>query len=148
MRVNVLGSEWGISNPEVVVCGGASTVRLPEIGTVQNVVDTKSEVLRIENACSRESGNAGLLVAIESSLGITHVVEIAYVSKRLIDTALGAEDYVCDLCTECSPEGTELLFTRCSTLQAVRSAGTQAFNTMYSDANSETGFLHEATCIK
>ena len=53
-----------------------------------------------------------------------------------------------NLRTERSPEGTELLFARCSILQAARSAGIQAFDTVYSDANNEAGFLHEAAHIK
>ncbi len=90
----------------------------------------------------------GLLAAIESPLGITRAVEIAHASERLIGIALGAEDYVRNLRTERSPEGTELLFARCSILQAARSAGIQAFDTVYSDANNEAGFLQEAAHIK
>lgn len=99
-------------------------------------------------ACGREPGSTGLLAAIESPLGITRAVEIAHASERLIGIALGAEDYVRNLRTERSPEGTELLFARCSILQAARSAGIQAFDTVYSDANNEAGFLQEAAHIK
>ena len=60
----------------------------------------------------------------------------------------GAEDYVRNLRTERSPEGIELLFARCSLLQAARAAGIQAFDTVYSDANNEAGFLQEAALIK
>lgn len=74
----------------------------------------RKEILRIEKACGREPGSTGLLAAIESPLGITRAVEIAHASERLIGIALGAEDYVRNLRTERSPEGTELLFARCS----------------------------------
>ena len=110
--------------------------------------DIEKEILRIEKACGREPGSTGLLAAIESPLGITRAVEIAHASERLIGIALGAEDYVRNLRTERSPEGTELLFARCSILQAARSAGIQAFDTVYSDANNEAGFLQEAAHIK
>lgn len=73
---------------------------------------------------------------------------IAHASPRLIGIALGAEDYVRNLRTERSPEGIELLFARCSILQAARSAGIQAFDTVYSDANNDEGFLREASHIK
>ena len=76
------------------------------------------------------------------------VIDIESEILRLIGIALGAEDYVRNLRTERSPEGTELLFARCSILQAARSAGIQAFDTVYSDANNEAGFLHEAAHIK
>ncbi len=82
-----------------------------------------SSILRIEKACGREPGSTGLLAAIESPLGITRAVEIAHASERLIGIALGAEDYVRNLRTERSPEGTELLFARCSILQKPQSSG-------------------------
>ena len=104
--------------------------------------------IETEKAGGREPGSTGLLAAIESPLGITRAVEIAHASERLIGIALGAEDYVRNLRTERSPEGTELLFARCSILQAARSAGIQAFDTVYSDANNEAGFLQEAAHIK
>lgn len=119
-----------------------------QLGANHIVTDIEKEILRIEQTCGREPGSTGLLAAIESPLGITRAVEIAHASERLIGIALGAEDYVRNLRTERSPEGTELLFARCSILQAARSAGIQAFDTVYSDANNEAGFLHEASHIK
>ncbi|EFH9240299.1 citrate (pro-3S)-lyase subunit beta [Escherichia coli] len=148
VRVNALDSEWGVNDLEAVVRGGADVVRLPKTDTAQDVLDIEKEILRIEKACAREPGSTGLLAAIESPLGITRAVEIAHASERLIGIALGAEDYVRNLRTERSPEGTELLFARCSILQAARSAGIQAFDTVYSDANNEAGFLQEAAHIK
>ena len=148
VRVNALDSEWGIHDLEAVVRGGADIVRLPKTDTAQDVIDIENEILRIERACGREPGSTGLLAAIESAMGITQAVAIANASPRLIGIALGAEDYVRNLRTERSPEGTELLFARCSILQAARSAGIQAFDTVYSDANNEAGFLHEAAHIK
>ena len=85
---------------------------------------------------------------IGGAQGITNAVAIAHASPRLIGIALGAEDYVRNLRTERSPEGIELLFARCSLLQAARAAGIQAFDTVYSDANNEAGFLQEAALIK
>ncbi len=113
----------------------------------QDVLDIEKEILRIEKACGREPGSTGLLAAIESPLGITRAVEIAHASERLIGIALGAEDYA-QPAYRTLPEGTELLFARCSILQAARSAGIQAFDTVYSDANNEAGFCKEAAHIK
>lgn len=93
-------------------------------------------------------GSTRMLAAIESAQGINNAVEIAFSSRRLIGIALGAEDYVRDLRTQRSAEGIELLFARCSILQAARAAGIMAFDTVYSDANNEEGFLREAEHIK
>ncbi|MCS2163551.1 aldolase/citrate lyase family protein [Scandinavium sp. H11S7] len=148
VRVNALDSEYGLQDLNAVVRGGADIVRLPKTDTPQDVLDVEAEILCIERECGREPGSTGLLAAIESPLGITQATAIAFASPRLIGIALGAEDYVRNLRTERSAEGTELLFARCAILQAARAAGIQAFDTVYSDANNDAGFLHEAAHIK
>lgn len=148
VRVNPLDSEFGLNDLNAVVRAGVDVVRMPKTETAQDVVDMDLAITEIEKACGREVGSTKMLAAIESPLGITQANQIATTSKRLIGIALGAEDYVRNLKTERSPEGIELLFARCSILQAARAAGIQAFDTVYSNANNEEGFLKEAALIK
>ena len=148
VRVNPLDSEFGLLDLNAVVHAGVDVVRMPKTETAQDVVDMDNAITDIEKACGREVGSTKMLAAIESPLGITQANQIATASKRLIGIALGAEDYVRNLKTERSPEGIELLFARCSILQAARAAGIQAFDTVYSNANNEEGFLKEAALIK
>ncbi|HFI9556005.1 TPA: aldolase/citrate lyase family protein [Yersinia enterocolitica] len=148
VRVNALDSAYGLADLEAVVRGGTDIVRLPKTDNAKDVEDMAREISHIESECGRELGSTGLLAAIESAQGITQALAIAQASPRLMGIALGAEDYVRNLRTERSPEGIELLFARCSILQAARAVGIQAFDTVYSDANNEAGFLQEAALIK
>lgn len=148
VRVNPLDSEFGLADLNAVVRAGVDVVRMPKTETAQDVIDMDHEITEIEKACGREVGSTKMLAAIESPLGITQANQIATASNRLIGIALGAEDYVRNLKTERSLEGIELLFARCSILQAARAAGIQAFDTVYSNANNEEGFLAEAALIK
>ncbi|HHF4450384.1 citrate (pro-3S)-lyase subunit beta [Haemophilus influenzae] len=148
VRVNPLDSEFGLLDLNAVVRAGVDVVRMPKTESAQDVLDMDHAITEIEKACGREAGLTKMLAAIESPLGITQANQIAFASKRLIGIALGAEDYVRNLKTERSPEGIELLFARCSILQAARAAGIQAFDTVYSNANNEEGFLKEAALIK
>ncbi|AKO31061.1 citrate lyase subunit beta [[Haemophilus] ducreyi] len=148
VRVNPLDSEFGIADLNAVVRAGVDVVRMPKTETAQDVIEMDKVITDIELACGRACGSTKMLAAIESPLGITQANQIAVASKRLIGIALGAEDYVRNLKTERSPEGIELLFARCAILQAARAAGIQAFDTVYSDANNEEGFLKEAALIK
>ncbi|OOF78848.1 citrate (pro-3S)-lyase subunit beta [Rodentibacter caecimuris] len=148
VRVNPLDSEFGLLDLNAVVRAGVDVVRMPKTETAQDVIDMDREITEIEKACGREIGSTKMLAAIESPLGITQANQIATASKRLIGIALGAEDYVRNLKTERSADGIELLFARCSILQAARAAGIQAFDTVYSNANNEEGFLQEAALIK
>ncbi|TYB28707.1 citrate (pro-3S)-lyase subunit beta [Aggregatibacter actinomycetemcomitans] len=148
VRVNPLDSEFGLADLNAVVRAGVDVVRMPKTETAQDVIDMDREITEIEKTYGREVGSTKMLAAIESPLGITQANQIATASKRLIGIALGAEDYVRNLKTERSPEGIELLLARCSILQAARAAGIQAFDTVYSNANNEEGFLKEAALIK
>ncbi|OOF50569.1 citrate (pro-3S)-lyase subunit beta [Rodentibacter genomosp. 1] len=148
VRVNPLDSEFGLLDLNAVVRAGVDVVRMPKTETAQDVIDMEHEITEIEKACGREIGSTKMLAAIESPLGITQANQIATASKRLIGIALGAEDYVRNLKTERSADGIELLFARCAILQAARAAGIQAFDTVYSNANNEEGFLQEASLIK
>ncbi len=113
VRVNALDSEWGVNDLEAVVRGGADVVRLPKTDTAgmfwiskkRSCVSKKPVVVNpAAPACWRRLNTRWALPAQWKS----------HASERLIGIALGAEDYVRNLRTERSPEGTELLFARCS----------------------------------
>ncbi|MBF0784593.1 citrate (pro-3S)-lyase subunit beta [Muribacter muris] len=148
VRVNPLDSEFGLADLNAVVRAGVDVVRMPKTDTADDVIAMDNAITEIEQRCGRTIGSTKLLAAIESPLGITQANQIAFASPRLIGIALGAEDYVRNLKTERSADGIELLFARCSILQAARAAGIQAFDTVYSNANNEEGFLQEARLIK
>lgn len=148
VRVNGLDTPYGPLDVRAVVKAGVDVVRLAKTDTVQDVYDMEAMIAAAEAEFGREIGSTKMLAAIESAKGINNAVDIATASNRLIGIALGAEDYVRDLRTQRTAEGTELLFARCSILQAARAAGIMAFDTVYSDANNEAGFLHEAEHIK
>ena len=139
VRINDLSSGLGIKDLEAVVRAGVQVVRLPKTDSAQDE--------RIERESGIPVGTTGMMAAIESANGVLHAAEIAHASDRLIGIALGAEDYVTDLKTTRS-DGIELLFARCMILNAARSAGIAALDTVYSDVNNEEGFIAEATLIK
>lgn len=148
VRVNPLASEFGLLDLNAVVRAGTDIVRLPKTDSAQDIIDMDVAITEIEKACGRAVGSTQLLAAIESAQGILAVNDIAKASPRLMGIALGAEDYVRNMKTERSPDGIELLFARSSILHAARANGVMAFDTVYSDARNEEGFLREASLIK
>ncbi|PWI32324.1 citrate (pro-3S)-lyase subunit beta [Vibrio albus] len=148
VRVNGLETEMGPLDVKAMVRAGVNVIRLAKTDSADDVHLMEETIAAAEAECGREVGSTKMLAAIESAMGINNAVEIAVASERLIGIALGAEDYVRDIRTQRTPEGTELFFARCSILQAARAAGIMAFDTVYSDANNEEGFLKEAEHIK
>ncbi len=147
VRINDLNSGLGIKDLEAIVRAGVHVVRLPKTDSAQDVIDCEREIERIEKEAGIPVGTTGMMAAIESANGVLNAKEIAHASQRLIGIALGAEDYVTDLKTTRS-DGIELLFARSMLLNAARSAGIDALDTVYSDVNNEEGFIEEATLIK
>ncbi len=147
VRINDLNSGLGIKDLEAIVPAGVHVVRLPKTDSAQDVIDCEREIARIEAQHGIPVGATGMMAAIESANGVLNAREIAHASDRLIGIALGAEDYVTDLRTT-RADGIELLFARSMILNAARSAGIAALDTVYSDVNNEEGFLAEATLVK
>ena len=147
VRINDLGSGLGIEDLEAIIPAGVHVVRLPKTDSAQDVIDCEKEIARIEAAHGIPVGATGMMAAIESANGVLNAPQIARASDRLIGIALGAEDYVTDLKTTRS-DGIELLFARSMILNAARSAGIAALDTVYSDVNNEEGFLAEVELIR
>lgn len=147
VRINDLSSGLGALDLEAVVPAGAHVVRLPKTDCAQDVIDCEEEIARIEEKHGIPVGTTGMMAAIESANGVLNAREIAHASDRLIGIALGAEDYVTDLKTT-RADGIELLFARSMILNAARSAGIAALDTVYSDVNNEEGFLAEVELIR
>jgi citrate lyase subunit beta/citryl-CoA lyase len=148
VRVNALNTPTGITDLEAMVRAKVDVIRLPKTETAEDIVFCEQQVERIEKTIGMEVGSTKLMAAIESAEGVLNAPAIAKASKRLIGIALGAEDYVTDLKTTRSPEGIELLFARCMILQAARSAGISALDTVFSDVNNEEGLIAEVKHIK
>lgn len=147
VRINDLSSGLGVADLEAIVRARPDVIRLPKTETAQDVIDCEKEIERIEKEAGIPVGSTGMMAAIEGAEGVLNAPAIAKASKRLIGIALGAEDYVTDLKTTRS-DGTELAFARGMIVNAARSAGIDALDTVYSDVSNEEGFLAEATIIK
>ena len=136
VRINDLSSGLGVQDLEAIIPAGVHVVRLPKTDSAQDVVECEAEIARIERKHGIPEGSVGMMAAIESANGVLNAKEIAHASDRLIGIALGAEDYVTDLKTT-RADGIELLFARSMILNAARSAGIAALDTVYSDVNND-----------
>ena len=122
--------------------GGDNAPEAPVKGALQAVKEYGVEVTLV--------GRGEDILKTLADNGISDLpsgMEIAHASDRLIGIALGAEDYVTDLKTT-RADGIELLFARSMILNAARSAGIAALDTVYSDVNNEEGFLAEVELIR
>ncbi len=147
VRINAL-EDGGDQDVEAVILGGVNVIRLPKTEDAQDIIDVEKVIQRVEKENGIEVGTTRMMAAIESATGVLNAREIAHSSDRLIGIAIGAEDYVTNLMTKRSPEGTELFFARSMILHAARDAGIAAIDTVYSDVENEEGLRAEVHHIK
>ena len=147
VRVNPLDSPYGLLDLEAVVRAGVDIVRLPKTDTVDDVLDIQNAIEKIESKIGR-TRKTKLLAAIESASGVVNAVDIARCSTRLMGIALGAEDYVRDIRTQRTKEGTELAAARAQILLAARAARIHAFDSVFADVRDKDGFIAEVKKIK
>lgn len=148
VRVNPLNTPYGKADIEAMVKAGVDVIRLPKSETAQDIIDVDQWITECEIKFGRETGSVGMMAAIESGLGILNALHIATASPRLVGMAIGAEDFVTDLKTTRSAEGTELFTARSILVFAARAAGIAALDTVYTDINNEEGFRKEVELIK
>lgn len=147
VRVNPLDTPFGILDLEAVIRAGVDIIRLPKTDSVDDVLEMEQEIAHIENRIGTQKKTL-MLAAIESALGVVNAVDIARSSKRLMGIALGAEDFVRDLRTQRTKEGSELMAARNQILLAARAAKISAFDSVFSDVKDKEGFMHEVAYIK
>jgi citrate lyase subunit beta/citryl-CoA lyase len=97
-------------------------------------VDEKIQTIRKD--CGRKDP-VFLMPILESASGILNSLEIAKASKNNVAIAMGLEDYTADIGVERTNQGRESLFARSQVVNAARSAGIQAIDTVFSDVNDE-----------
>ena len=148
VRVNGLDSPHGIEDVNAMVAAGVDTIRLPKTETAEDIAQVEAVVAAAEKRYGKKVGSTQLIAAIESAKGILNAREIALASPRLVGIAIGAEDFVTDMHTTRSPEGTEILVARSLLVMAARAAGIMALDTVYSDVNNEEGFEKEVRLAK
>lgn len=148
VRINDLSSRLGALDLEAIVSTGRANIRLPKAETAEDVIRCDGEISRIERKNGIEEGSTRLMISIESAAGVLNAERIAKASARTVAVGIGGEDYVTDLKTTRSADGTELLFGRSMVLLAARAAGIDAIDTVYSDVSCEEGLRAETRLIK
>jgi citrate lyase subunit beta/citryl-CoA lyase len=148
VRINGLDTPFGRDDIKAIVNAQPDIIRIPKAERGQDVLDVEELVAAEEKAAGIPDGTIGLMAAIESPLGVLNAYEIATAGRRLIGIAFGAEDYVTNMKTTRSPEGTELLFARSWIIAAARAAGIYAMDTVFSDLNDDEGLEREVRLAK
>jgi len=141
VRVNGLGTDQFVDDLFSVAHPALTGISVPKIESPQQIPVVDALLKEAERRRVLNAGSLGLIVNIESALGLVHVYEILKAGKRILGVAMGGEDYALDLDVVRTENAEELSYARQRIAVAARAAEVQAIDMVFPDVNNEQGLL-------
>jgi len=134
--VRINQGETGLKDLEAVIPHNVHLILVPKVEEESQLTEVEEKIQSVCKNCNRKEP-VYLMPILESATGILNSLEIAKASKNNVAIAIGLEDYTADIGVERTNKGRESLFARSQVVNAARSAGIQAIDTVFSDVNDE-----------
>lgn len=141
VRVNGLGTDQFVDDLFSVAHPALAGISVPKIESPQQIPVLEALLKEAERRRSLNTGSLGLIVNIESALGLVHVYDILKAGKRIVAVAMGGEDYALDLDVVRTETAEELNYPRQRIAVAARAAEVQAIDMVFPDVNNEQGLV-------
>ena len=148
VRINHISTPYGRKDLEVILPSHPDLIRLPMAQSADEIKEIDGIITAAEEKYGFEPGSIKMMAAIETPKGLFNAQAIAEASPRMVAIAIGAEDFIANLKTTRSKDGSELVVARGHLVLAARAAGVQVIDTVFSDVNDEEGFIAEVKRIK
>jgi citrate lyase subunit beta/citryl-CoA lyase len=144
LRVNGFPSGLAEEDLHQAFAPGVSAVCLPKAESAAGVEHLATLLDGLEKVQGLQPATTGILLMVETALGVLHAYEMARASRRVRALCLGGEDLARDLGAVRTRDGQELALARAQMVLAARAAGAVAIDTVYTDLNDPEGLLAEA----
>jgi len=144
VRVNAWATGLTEADLKETLVAGVAAVCLPKAETPGEVERLASLLATLEQERGLPVGGVGLILMVETALGVLNAYQMARASRRVRALCFGGEDLAWDLGAIRTKEGLELVHARAQLVLAARSAGVLAIDTVYTDLKDEAGLLAEA----
>jgi citrate lyase subunit beta/citryl-CoA lyase len=148
VRVNAATSGLLDDDIEAAVRPCLDAILLAKAESIEDVHRTAAAIDKRELQRGIKPGSVGIILMIESALGVYNCFNLIKASSRVAATCFGSArdgDLQTDLGCSWSIEGTELLYARSKVLLDTRAAGSQIYplDGVFSDLNDESGLLED-----
>jgi citrate lyase subunit beta/citryl-CoA lyase len=149
VRVNAAGTGLLADDLDVVVRPGLDAILLAKAETIEDVQVTATVIDRHEPQRNMSRGSVGIILMLETALGVHNCFDLIKASPRVAATCFGSArdgDLQTDLGCSWSIEGTELLYARSKVLLDTRAAGSHIYplDGVFADLNDEAGLIADS----
>ena len=146
VRINAASAGMLDDDIAAAVRPGLDAILLAKAETIEDVQSTAAAIERRESQQRMNPGAVGVILMIESALGVHSCFSLIKASPRVGATCFGSArdgDLQTDLGCAWSIEGTELLYARAKVLLDTRAAGSHIhpLDGVFSDLSDESGLI-------
>ena len=134
VRINPL--PLGISDLEVVLPESPELILLPKVESAGQVQELADLMHRLNSKRAIH-----IMPIIESALGVENAFAIGHAHPSVVALTIGLEDYTADLGVAKTLDGAESLYARMRLVNAAKSAGIQAIDSVFGDITDTAGLL-------
>lgn len=141
VRVNEIGTSWGLEDLKAVATMGASAILIPKVesaGSIQHI----EEVITSAGAPK----NLTIWCMMETPLGMLHAEEIAHASPRVEALVMGTSDLAKDLHCSHTPDRQAFLTSIGLCILAARAARITILDGVHLNLEDDKGF--ESSCVQ
>ena len=136
--VRINQGDLGLKDLDTIIPQNVHLILVPKVENANQLIAVDDKIQHIRKECGRKEP-VYLMPILESAKGILNSLEIAKASKNNVAIAIGLEDYTADIGVQRTNKGRESLFARSQVVNAAKSAGIQAIDTVFSDVSDEDG---------
>jgi citrate lyase subunit beta/citryl-CoA lyase len=131
---------------EATVVPGVDAVIVPKIESLEMLGEIDAALAAAERRHELEPGSVGLLVLLETALGLVRCEQLlADGPERIVTAILGLGDFTTDLNVTLSPDFSEVLYARSRVVAAARAAGlAQPIDGPYLDLKDMDGLAEDS----
>jgi citrate lyase subunit beta/citryl-CoA lyase len=140
VRINSLDTDYWEEDLEAMVPLGPDFILPTKVSGADQIQRLVKKIAPLE----RGPEGVKLMPLIETALGLENAFAIASADRRVAALLLGAEDLTADLRAPRTGEGAEIAYARGRIVCAARAAGTDVFDTPFTDVNDMEGARRDA----
>ena len=148
VRINAVGSELEAADLAAVFSAGAhirpDSIVVPKVESPDQVIWVSQQIAQAERRWGWPVGGIGLVILVESALGIVRLGQILSADERLQAVVFGSEDLAGDIGAVRTPEAWEVFYARSAIVTHAAAFNLQAIDMVYVDFRDLAGLQAEA----
>ena len=148
VRVNALDSPYWQQDLEALIPLRPDYIMPPKVTGPEVVKTLDSAITNLEKKHELPEGGIGLVLLIETALGVENAYLSASAAKRVKAIFLGGEDLSADLGCKRTKEGNEIDYARKRMVCAAKAAAVDVYDTPFTDVNDDEGIRADAEYAK